>query len=166
MFVPKTGSVIGATIRIDNALVADEATVTLPEIAAMTADISAMGTMSMPMWPLIENMEMTVNKVGVDLGFRKAISPGEVTLEVRFAQPQRGAGGDMKYVNCKAFCRGSVLTIPGIGIEVGSASENEVTYMVTRYQLFVDGAETILVDREAGKLRINGKDLTNGLSEL
>lgn len=165
-FVPKTGPVIGATIRIDNALVADEVTVTLPEIAAMTADIQAMGTMSLPIWPLIENMEMTVNKVGVDLGFRKAISPGVVTLEVRFAQSQVDANGNVKYVNCKAFCKGSTLTVPGIGIEVGSASENEVTYAVTRYQLFVDGAETILADRLAGKLKIGGKDLTSGLAEL
>lgn len=166
MFVPKTGPVIGATIRIDNVLVADEVTVNMPEVTAVTADIQAMGTMSIPIWPLLEDMEMTVVKVGVDRGFSKAISPGVKTLEVRFAQSQVDANGNVKYVNCKAFCKGSVVTIPSIGTEVGSALESEVAYKVTRYQLFVDGAEAILADRLAGKLRIDGKDLTSGLAEL
>lgn len=166
MFVPKTGPVIGASIRMDNVLVADNANVNLPEVAAATADVQAMGTMTLPIWPLLEDMEMSVTKIGVDHGFSKAISPGVKTLEVRFAQSQVDADGNVKYVNCKAFCKGSVATIPSISTEVGSAYEGEVVYKVTRYQLFVDGAEAILVDRLAGKLKINGKDLTSGLAEL
>lgn len=165
-FVPVTGAVTGATLYINGKLVARDATITLPEITPMTAEVKAMGTMTQPLWELLENMELTVAKVGVDLGFREAIVPGTSSIEARFTQTQTDANGKTKTIMCKAFCKGQSLSIPGISVEVGNPSENEVPYSLTRYQLFVNGADAILVDRLAGKVRINGVDYTNGLAGL
>lgn len=165
-FVPITGAVTGATLYINGTLVARDCAITLPEITPMTAEVQAMGTMTQPIWELIENMEMTVTKIGVDLGFRQAIVPGVSSIEARFTQTQTDANGKTKTIMCKAFCKGQTLSIPGIAVEVGSASENEIPYALTRYQLFANGAEAILADRLAGKLRVNGVDYTSGLAGL
>lgn len=165
-FVPITGAVTGATVYIGGKLVARDCAITLPEITPMTAEVQAMGTMTMPIWELLEAMEMTFNKIGVDQGFREALVPGVTAVEVRFTQTQTDATGKTKTIMCKAFCKGMTLSIPGISVEVGSASENEIPYSLTRYQLFANGAEAILVDRLAGKVRINGVDYTGGLAGL
>ena len=34
-----------------------------------------MGTMSLPIWQLIENMELAITKIGVDKGLRSMITP-------------------------------------------------------------------------------------------
>ena len=165
-FVPITSAVTGATIYIKNKLVARDCAITLPEITPQTVDVQAMGTMTMPLWELLESLEMAITKVGVDLGLRDAIIPGIASIEARFTQTKTDADGNSKTIMCKAFCRGQSLAIPGIGVEVGSASENELSYSLTRYQLFVEGEEVILVDRLAGIVRIAGKTYTDGLAGL
>lgn len=165
-FVPKTGAVTGSSLYIGDKLVARDASITLPEITPLTAEMQAMGTMTMPIWELLENLELAISKIGVDLGFREALTPGMNSIEARFTQTQIDANGNAKTLMCKAFCRGQSLTIPGITAEVGSPSENELTYSLTRYVLYVNGAEAIYIDRLAGKCRINGKEYAGGLAGL
>lgn len=165
-FIPKTGAVTGSTLYVNDKLVARDASITLPEVTPLTSELQAMGTMTMPLWELLENLEMTVNKIGVDLGFREALTPGMNSIEARFTQTQLDASGNAKTLMCKAFFRGQSLSIPGITVEVGSPSENELPYSLTRYVLYVNGAEVIYIDRLAGKCRINGKDYTDGLAGL
>jgi phage tail tube protein FII len=68
------------------------------------------------------------------------------------------ANGITKNVGCKAFIKGIPNKIPGIGITIGEASENETTIATTRYNLFVDGQEVFLIDRLAGIVRVGGKN--------
>lgn len=55
---------------------------------------------------------------------------------------------------------------PGIGAEIGSASENELTYTANRVQIFVGGYEYLLVDRLSQILRIDGKDYMSDINKL
>ena len=157
-FVPKNGPVVANTVYCDNVLVARDVAVTLPEITAMTVDIQAMGTMSVPVWPLIDNMETTINMIGVDSRLRRVIKPDMKPLEFRWVQTVTDANGKTKNVGCKAFIKGQPNKIPGISLEVGSQSEGEVTIMTTRYNLLVDGKETLLIDRITGVCTIAGKE--------
>lgn len=166
MFIPKTGAVTGSSLYVGNKQVARDASITLPEVNPQTVDLQVMGTMTVPLWELLENLEMSINKIGVDLGFREALSPGVNTIEARFTQTQIDASGNAKTLMCKAFCRGQSMTIPGVAVEVGSASENELTYSLSRYVLYVNGAEAIYIDRLAGKCRINGNEYAGGLAGL
>lgn len=163
---PITGAVTGTSFYIDNVLVARDATITLPEVAPMTAEVQAMGTMTMPIWSLLENLELLINKIGIDLGFRKALKAGISSIEVRFTQTQMDTNGKTKTILCKAFCKGMTLSIPSLSGEVGSPIESEIPYSLTRYRLVVDGDEVILADRLAGKLVVNGVDYTKDLSGL
>lgn len=165
-FVPINGPVVADTAYSDGELVARDVGITLPEVAAQTADLMAMGTMSMPIWQLIENMETAITKIGVDKGLSKLIKPDMKPLEFRWPQTVTDADGITKTVSCKAFIRGIPNKIPAIGIAVGEAGENEVTIMTTRYSLFVDGKEMFLIDRLAGIVRIDGKDYADISSML
>lgn len=165
-FVNICGPVVGATVYCNNKLVARDTGFTLPEIVPVTVELSAMGTMSLPLWQLLENMETTITKIGLDLGLRDLIVPNMKPLEFRWVQTVSDATGATKEVGCKAFVTGTPNKIPGVSIAVGEAIEGEVTITTTRYSLFVDGAEYFQVDRRAGILRINGVDYVKSTDDL
>lgn len=160
-FVPINGPVVADTVYVDGKLVARDVAVSLPEVTPATADLSAMGTFTLPIWQLIESMELSVTKIGLDVGLSKAITPDMKPLEFRWVQTVTDANGKTKNVGCKAFFRCIPLNLPSIGLEVGSASEHELRFSVSRYNLFVDGAEAWLIDRLAGIVRVNGTDFAN-----
>lgn len=166
MFVPINGPVVANTAYCDNKLVARDVSVTLPEITPFTADLQAMGTYTIPIWQLLENMETAITKIGADTGLSALIKPDMKPLEFRWAQTVTGADGNTKTVGCKAFIKGIPNKIPGIGLEVGSPIEGEVTIATSRYGLFVDGKEMFLIDRLSGICRIDGKDYAGDLSSM
>ena len=160
-FVNICGPVIGTTAYSDGKLVARDTAITLPEVTPLTADLQAMGTFSLPIWQLLEHMETAITKIGVDMGLRALIKPDMKPLEFRWVQTVTNANGVTKNVGCKAFIKGIPNKIPGIGVTVGEASENECTIATTRYNLFVDGQEVFLIDRMAGIVRIAGKNYSD-----
>ena len=165
-FVPISGPIVANTAYVANRLVARDVSATLPEVTPITIDVQAMGNWSLPVWQLVEDMQFSITKIGVDQGLRDMLKPEPLQLELRFVQTVTDANGNTKNVGAKAFLKGIPATIPGVGVEIGSASENECTYSVTRYQLVVDGVEQLLIDRLAGILRIAGKDYAAGLANL
>ena len=160
------GPVVADTAYVDSQLVARDIEITLPEVTPMTADLSAMGTMTVPIWTLFDNLEATITKIGTDLGLSKLIKPDMKPLEIRWVYTAVKADGASKDVGCKAFIRGIPNKIPGIELKVGESSENAVTFMVSRYNLFVDGEEMILIDRLANIARIGGKDYAAEINSL
>lgn len=157
-FVNICGPVVATTVYSNGKLVARDTAITLPEVVPLTADLAAMGTFSLPIWALLEHMETAITKIGADLGLRDIIKPDMKPLEFRWVQTITDANGTTKNVGCKAFIKGIPNKIPGIGITVGEASENECTIATTRFNLFVDGQEMFLIDRLAGVVRIAGKN--------
>ena len=166
MFVETSGPIAANTTYCENKLVAKDVEFSLPEITAMTADIEAMGTMSLPIWSRIEDLEYSITKIGVDMGLAALIEPKQKTLEHRWVQSQITADGNTKTVGCKAFLRGIPKTLPSVAVKNGESLELEVPFTVTRYQLFFDGKEVLLIDKLTGDLRVNGKDYSSGIRSL
>lgn len=165
-FVPISGPIVADSVYSNNVLVARDVAFTLPEVTPTTVDLPAMGTLSMPIWQLLENMEASITKVGTDKGLLNLIKPNMKPIELRWVQTVTDANGGNKNVGCKAFLTGIPNKLPGIGGEVGSPSENETTFSVTRYGLFVDGEEMWLIDRLAGICRIGGVDYAGDISSM
>lgn len=165
-FVNISGPIVANTAYVNNALVARDVAATLPEVTPITVDVQAMGTWSLPIWQLVEDMQFSITKIGIDMGLRSMLKPEPLSMELRFVQTTTDANGNTKNSGCKAFLKGIPISIPGIGVEIGSASENECTYSITRYQLVCDGVEMLLIDRLAGILRIGGKDYASELTNL
>lgn len=163
----KKAAVVANTLYANDVLVAKDIKFTLPEVACQTADVQAMGTLSLPLIGLLENMELAITQVGLDVNTSAINKLEKQTFEFRWVQEKVDSEGNVKAEGCKAFIRTVPGTgIPGLAVENGSVSELEGTYNVTRYQLFVDGEEVLLVDRIAGILKVNGTDYYKDVSGL
>ena len=160
------GPVVADTVYSDKQLVAKDTTFTLPGIEFLTADVNAMGTMTVPLVGLLENMELTIGKIGIDNGLSRMIKLEKQNLEFRWVQTVIKADGSTGVEGCKAFVRTLPGSTPEIGVETGSATETESTYNVTRMQIYANGKEILLVDRLSQKLRVNGKDYYKNIDNL
>lgn len=159
-------AVVANTTYVDGELIARNATVTLPEVAFTTAELKAGGTVEVPVGNHVDAMESTMTLGAADEGFAKACEPGSHEIEHRWVQDKMGVDGSVRQVGYKAFLRGYVKTIPGVSLETGEASENELTHGVTRYQLFEDGKELFLIDQLNDILRVNGTDFGSNISSM
>ena len=165
-FVNICGPVVADTAYSKGVLVARDVALTLPAVEPATADLAAMGTWTIPIWSLIEQMEASITKIGLDKGMRSMLTPEMKDFEFRWVQTVTDANGNTKNVGCKAFLRGIPTTLPEVGLEVGSPTEHSVPISLTRYNLIVDGEEMWLIDRLSGIVRINGKNYADLSSML
>lgn len=162
----KKGTIVGVTAYVENALVAEDVTISLPEITPKTQTFNAMGDIELPL-PLLEAMEATINKIGIDKGFIKLLVPEKRKYEFRWVQTKVKTDGTQEFEGCKAFITGIPKTVfPGGDIAPGENYEGAIPIAVTRYQLYVDGNEYILVDKLKNQLKINGKDYAKGIQNL
>ena len=160
------GPVVADTVYSDNVLVAKDTSFTLPGIEFLTADVQAMGTMTVPLIGLLENMELAITKIGVDNGLSRLNRLEKQNLEFRWVQSVISSDGSQSTEGCKAFVRTLPSNIPEIGVEVGNATEIETTYNVTRLQIYANGVEVLCVDRLNQILRVNGKDYYQSIDNL
>lgn len=149
------GPILADTVYADNRLVARDVEFTLPGLNFQTATISAMGNMDVALVGLLENMELTINKVGTDEGFSNLIGLGRRVFEFRWAQTSISKNGDSKTEGVKAFVKTLPLSIPDIAVKPGDAVTTEHKYTVTRLELYVGGEEKLVVDRLNTVLRVN-----------
>lgn len=160
------GPVVADTVYADNVLVAKDTAFTLPGIEFLTADVQAMGNMSVPLIGLLENMELAVTKIGLDMGLSRMNRLKKQNFEFRWVQNVVKSDGSTSVEGCKAFVRTMPGSFPETGVEVGSASEQENTYNVTRMQIYANGVEVVCVDRLSQILRINGEDYMSKINNL
>lgn len=151
-------SALADTVYVDGTLVAKEVAFTLPEIVPLTVEYRTTGTAELPLLGMIESMEASVTKIGIDYGFLALARPTAQTYEFRWKQEVRKSDGNAPTELCKAFLRGMAKTIPGPSIDPGNAIENEFTLAVVRYQLMVGGAEFCLIDQLNHICRLRGID--------
>lgn len=159
-FMNLNGPILANTVYRDNKLVAKDVEFTLPEVTAMVAEVEATGPMSFPVWARVEDMVAEIVKIGLDKGFKRMITPNLKTFEFRFPQRIMDENGKQKTVPCKAFLKCRANAIPGISVVPGEATSNTIPVSVTRYQLFVNNEEYLLIDKIAGIVTINGEDYT------
>lgn len=160
------GPVVADTVYADGTLVAKDVAFTLPGIEFLTADVQAMGNMSVPLVGLLENMELAITKIGMDNGLSRMNSLKKQNFEFRWVQNVVKNDGSFTTEGCKAFVRTMPGTFPETGVEVGSAPEHENTYNVTRIQVYANGEEILCVDRLSQILRVNGEDYMSKITNL
>ena len=149
------GPILADTVYVDGVLAAKDVTIALPPVNLVTA---AMGTYTAPLPGQIEAMEASITKIGIDLGLRSLVKLTSKTIEIRWAQDVKLSDGSTKTEGCKAFLRCVSKGIPGLSVDPGNASENEIALAVSRYQLFVAGNEYWLIDQLNTIMRVGGVD--------
>ena len=119
------GAVVADTVYCDGALCAKDVSFTLPGLSFLSADVQALGNMSVPLIGLLENMQASITKVGLDMGFSKMNRLVKHTIEFRWVQSVVKSDGSVSQEGCKAFIRTMPASTPDLGVEIGSASEME-----------------------------------------
>ena len=154
------------SVYVDGVLAAKDVTIALPPVNLVTADFKAMGTYTAPLPGQIEAMEASITKIGIDLGLRSLVKLTSKTIEIRWAQDVKLSDGSTKTEGCKAFLRCVSKGIPGLNVDPGNASENEIALAVSRYQLFVAGNEYWLIDQLNTIMRVGGVDYAKDIRSV
>lgn len=159
---------VGTTVYHDGVLIARDVQFELPEVTASTADIQASGKMSVPIPSQLDDMECKITKIGEDKGLKSLLSANlnAKTIEFRWVEDEIDHAGKVNRKGCKAFVTGYVKTFPGMKIEPGETTENEVTITVAKYKLFVNGDLYHYIDRFNHKVIIGGKDVYATINPL
>lgn len=160
------GPVKADTVYANGKLAAKDTSFTLPGLKMMTATINAMGEMSVPLVGMLEDMELSITKIGVDMGLSRMNKLEANDFEFRWVQAVIKADGSVADEGCKAFVRTLPAGLPEVGVEIGNTTESDNTYYVTRSQLFVGGEEVYLIDRLASILRVDGKDYMKDITDM
>ena len=105
MWLDLKGAVVADTVYDSGVLTAKDTSFTLPAISQMTADLNAMGTMTVPIVGLLENMELSITKIGEDKGLGKMSKLDKHSFEFRWVQNVVKADGSTSPEGCKAFVR-------------------------------------------------------------
>ena len=165
MTLEKMGAVLATKVLCDNTVVAEDVNITLPDITFITAEVNGLGKINIPTC-LTEAMQSTVTSVGMDKGFFNMLGLSSKTFEYRFVKNLLETSGDTGVKGYKAFLKGIPSNIPGGAVEPGSSWSGDVTFEITRYQLYADGVEKILIDKLKGVCKINGTDYAKDVQSL
>lgn len=166
MSLDKKNAVLADKCYCDNSLVAEDVSLSLPAVNFLTTDVKAMGNMTVVLAGLIEDMEASITKVGLDKGLGKMLTPVKHNFEFRGVQNNLKSDGTTKAEGFKAFLTATPKGVPATSVEIGSNIENEVALAVSRYQLFVNGSEICCIDRLSNICRINGTDYYSAIASM
>lgn len=156
------GPVLATSVWVDGVMCARDVKVELPEISPETYDVEASGTVSLPIYSRLDDMEAKITKIGEDLGFIKILQQGLTShvYEFRWATETLKRLGFTTAVGGKSFIKGMVKGVPSISLEPGEASENEITIECLTYRLIVDGVEHIKIDKLNHITRVGTTDVS------
>lgn len=164
-----SGQILGTSVYVDDGatLVAENVSVTLPEITFEQSQIEALGTMSLPVLSrLAGDLDVVVNFIGQDSGFVQCVKAGQRSFEVRWAQEIIEPDGQSAPHGYRVYFDGVFNALPAFGTELGDAATSPLTFHCIRYKVVLDGETILNVDRVAGVLEISGEDVTKDLKNL
>lgn len=142
--------------------------IALPDIEIPTSEISGagiMGTVDMPVPGQVNSMKITVTARATGAN-KSALMSNKVSGEIRIAQNVRAQDGTLYVAGTRIYFVGSPTKLGGGNIENLKTRDETVEYSVTRYREIVDGEETLLVDKFAGKFVADGIDLMSGVRSV
>lgn len=152
-------AIAGTTLFTDDVLVGEDIGVTLPEVNKVTAEVTANGPMEVPITGWYEEMELTVTIKGLPKTSLALLMRDQVQhIEVRAVQDVVQPDHSVRPIGIKAFFTAIPKGIPGLGLENGEVSENELTFSVSRYELFINNERQWCIDRLNDIEEIAGND--------
>lgn len=145
----------------DSVVVNGYVSIDLPEFAATTTEVSGagvMGTLDLPSTAQIESAEITINFRGMGEGRARLMRPGRHNIEIRGVQDVYTQEAGVKPQGVKVFVTCTYKSGGGGSLENASVVEGSATYEIERYEVYVDGNETFVLDKLNYIYRILGVD--------
>ena len=153
--------------RIDEITKYDAPAVSLTGVDVKGAGI--MGTINIPGTGMVESMQWVVSARGRRDNVERLSRPGEHSQEIRYLQDTYDSSQPSNRLTqdiVKEFLTGIFKGNEGGSSEVGTLVETTVTYECLRIQRFVNGVETLLIDKDAQIYRVNGVDYWENIRSL
>ena len=166
-----TGPTVGITLREEGELYNDVYSVELGDFAMGTADYSgagSLGTMNLPVTGQLDSMELTVNYRGLSDQIATLQRPGTHNFIINIVQDVLDAAtGDVtatRHVKWAVKC--ITKTRGGASSEMPNTIDGNLLYEITRIEEYVDGVETINIDKVNFIYRINGTDYMADIASM
>lgn len=140
---------------------ANVTSVTFPDIEIATAEIKGAGIMGTYALPISGQVNAMTASISLRAGGsdKKYFVGNNVNLAIRFINDCRASDGTLFVAGTKIYLLGHTTKIGNGKGEVGSTRDETIDYSVVRYREIVDGEETALVDQNANKFTVGGKDM-------
>lgn len=166
-----TGPTVGITLREEGNLFNDVISVEHSDFAMGTADYSgagSLGTMNLPVTGQLDSMEFTANYKGISDQIADLMRPGTHNFVVNIVEDVLDAEtGDVKAerhvqwrIKCITKTRGSASS------EMPNHIEGSNVYEITRFEEYIDGDETIVIDKVNFIYRIRGTDYMDDIASM
>lgn len=166
-FQDLSGAVIATSVYASGTQIAGNIPVKLPEITPKLVEITAAGgTLEIPVWQLIDAMESSISKTGLDKSYAQVITPEAFDLIINIVQQSVSADGTTTPQHIKAYQRVIPKSAPGLELTPGESGENEITFSVLSYQLYLDGSKVLDIDVPKGICFVGGKDYSEGVRNM
>lgn len=162
----KNGAIVADRVYSDGVLVAEDVSITLPEVTQQTTEVIFGGTNEIPITGWTDAMEATITKIGIDMGLTQLLRLQSQSIECRFVQDTLAPDGTITPKGYKAFLRCIPKGIPGLSVEPGNNSENEVALSVTRYEMMIDNKRAWLIDKLNNIFEVGGTDYAKNINSL
>ena len=161
-----TGAVEATSVFSNSKRVGKNMTVQFPDVPFATQDLKALGTISIPIIPQIDSMELTITKSGLDTNYAELSRIESQEIEVRWLQSALRNDTKIGNIYSVGYFNAIPKVIPGPSIEGATISEMDFVFEVLRMRVLIGQEEVILVDKLNDIVVINGVDYTADLRSL
>lgn len=166
-FQPLLGDCIASSIYAAGQQRGRNIPCTLPEVTFGTIETPAAGgSVEIPIPQLIQSMEASVTKNGMDESFLALIKPEPFDLIINVAQKVTKEDGSSRHVHIKSFLRVVPKGIPGHDLTPGENSDRQITFSVYSFRQLVDGEEVLNIDKLKGICSIGGTDYMQDINSM
>lgn len=166
-YITKAGAINRTRLYKDNEAVANDIDFNISAVTPTTVTHRVgMGNIDIPMTGYFESISLTITKQGVDRALAQLSEPTSQNLTIKWAQEMIDENALSTPVGCVAKLTCIPTSIPALAITEGEIPSNELSFTVTRVEIYVDGEEFWVVDMLKCIHRINGKDYAQNTNLL
>lgn len=155
------GPVLADKVYVNGVMAARDVEIELPEVKFGTGSFYATGDMDFPVPAMVENMELTIKKIGEDKGLLSMLNAAtkKKTIECRWVNDCILQNATSQNQTCRAYMDVLSQGAPAKTVKPGEAEEMECKFTVVSYKLMVGSQIVTYVDKLKHKVVTGGEDV-------
>lgn len=162
----KKGAILANSIYCDGKIIADDAEITLPDLEFLTAEIQAAGPVEIPLWGLLNAIELGITVPGISKDCAKLAQPEPHNIVINAVQQKVAMDGTVDVEQIKVSATGTGKKAPSGAPKTGEVASQEYIISCSAYKLDVDGDEVYNVNKFTGDCFIAGKNYGKKVKSL
>lgn len=146
---------------------ADNISITIPSIEFETTDIGIMGTVSIPDFSRVGNLQLTAT-IAIDNPDSRVLKRvGHQSWMIRYCTSSMNVNTGLEELSSYTIkASGYITSIPNAEVNQGAENTGDIVMNLMSFQKLHDTDVEINIDRMAGKLEISGINYASEISSL